>query len=97
MYHQVMKNLDYRQLHTFWTVAKEGGVTRASAKLYIAQPTISGQLRELERSVGEQLVVRSGRGIVLTACGRHVFQYAEEIFSLGREMLDGLRHAIVTI
>ncbi len=86
-----MRNLDYGQLHTFWTVAKEGGVTRASAKLFLAQPTISGQLRALERTVGEPLVVRSGRGIALTDCGRHVFQYAEEIFALGREMLDGLR------
>ncbi|MBA4015579.1 MAG: LysR family transcriptional regulator [Pirellula sp.] len=88
-----MRNLDYGQLHTFWTVAKEGGVTRASAKLFLAQPTVSGQLRALERAVGEPLVARSGRGIVLTECGRHVFQYAEEIFALGREMLEGLRGA----
>jgi LysR family transcriptional activator of nhaA len=86
-----MKHLDYGQLHTFWTVAKEGGVGKAAAKLFLAQPTVSGQLRALERAVGHPLVVRSGRGIMLSDCGRHVFQYAEEIFSLGREMLDGLR------
>lgn len=86
-----MKSLDYGQLHTFWIVAKEGGVTKAAGKLFLAQPTISGQLRALERSVGEPLVTRAGRGIMLTDCGRHVFQYAEEIFALGREMIDGLR------
>ena len=86
-----MKHLDYGQLHTFWIVAKEGGVTKAAAKLFLAQPTVSGQLRALERAVGQRLVVRAGRGIALTDCGRHVFQYCEEIFSLGREMLDGLR------
>ncbi len=86
-----MKHLDYGQLHTFWVVAKEGGVTKAAAKLFLAQPTVSGQLRALERAVGQTLVVRAGRGIALTDCGRHVFQYCEEIFSLGREMLDGLR------
>jgi len=67
MYPELMRNLDYRQLHTFWTVAKEGSVTRASAKLFLAQPTVSGQLRELELAIGTKLVARSGRGIVLTA------------------------------
>lgn len=87
----VMKHVDYGPLHTFWTVAKEGGVGKAAAKLFLAQPTVSGQLRAVERALGQTLVVRSGRGIVLTDAGRHVFQYAEEIFSLGREMLDALR------
>lgn len=86
-----MKQVDYGQLHTFWTVAKEGGVTRAAAKLFLAQPTVSGQLRALERTIGQPLLKRQGRGVVLTESGRYVYQYAEEIFSLGREMLDGLR------
>ena len=86
-----MKPLDFGQLHTFWTVATEGGVTKAAAKLFLAQPTVSGQLRALEREVGHLLVIRSGRGVALTEVGRHVFHYAEEIFSLGREMLDGIR------
>ncbi|MBN8628045.1 MAG: transcriptional activator NhaR [Planctomycetes bacterium] len=86
-----MKSLDYGQLHTFWIVAKEGGVTKAAEKLFLAQPTISGQIRSLERAVGRSLVMRSGRGIALTEYGRHIYQYAEEIFSLGREMIDGLQ------
>lgn len=86
-----MKNVDYGQLHTFWTVAKEGGVTKAAAKLFLAQPTVSGQLRALERSLGQPLIRRQGRGVVLTDSGRYLYQYAEEIFSLGREMMDGLR------
>lgn len=86
-----MKQLDYGQLHTFWTVAKEGSVTHAANKLFLAQPTVSGQVRALERTIGHPLFKRAGRGLVLTDCGRHVYQYAEEIFSLGHEMLDGLR------
>ena len=92
-YNVSMKQLDYGQLQTFWTVAKEGGVTKASRKLFLAQPTVSGQIRALERAVGQPLVRRSGRGIALTECGRHIYQYAEEIFALGREMIDGLRGA----
>jgi LysR family transcriptional activator of nhaA len=86
-----MKPVDYGQLHTFWIVAKEGGVTKAAAKLFLAQPTVSGQLRALERTLGQPLLKRQGRGVVLTDTGRYLYQYAEDIFSLGREMLDGLR------
>jgi hypothetical protein len=47
MYPVPRRNLDYRQLHAFWTVAKEGSVTCDSANLFLAQPTVSGQLRPL--------------------------------------------------
>lgn len=82
--------LNYHHLYYFWTVARLGSVTAAAAELRIAQPTISGQLRELERSLGEKLFARSGRGLVLTEKGRTVMGYAEEIFSLGRELQDNL-------
>lgn len=61
---ELMRNLDYRQLHTLWTVAKEVSVTCASAELFLAQPTVSGQLGELELAVGTQLVASSGRRTV---------------------------------
>lgn len=82
--------LNYHHLLYFWTVAKEGSVVRAADKLSLTQPTISGQLRLLEQSLGERLFERQGRGLVLTDTGRVVFRYAEEIFGLGRELLDVL-------
>lgn len=85
-----MEPFDYYHLHTFWTVAKLGSVVAAGDKLLLAQPTVSGQLRALEKSLGQRLFERSGRGLVLTETGRIVFRYADEIFALGREMLDGL-------
>jgi LysR family transcriptional activator of nhaA len=78
--------LNYHHLLYFWTVAREGSVTRASEALGLAQPTVSGQLKALEVSLGERLFARSGRGLVLTDVGRTVFRYADEIFSLGREL-----------
>jgi LysR family transcriptional activator of nhaA len=57
----------------------------------LAQPTISGQIRTLENNLGEKLFARSGRSLVLTDVGRVVFRYAEEIFGLGRELMDTLR------
>lgn len=86
-----MEWLNYHHLLYFWTVAKEGGVTRASEQLRLAQPTISAQLRALEDALGEPLFVRSGRRLELTDTGRMAYRYADEIFSLGREFLDAVR------
>jgi len=83
--------LNYHHLLYFWTVAKEGSIAAAGKKLLLAQPTISGQLRALERSIGEKLFIKAGRGLVLTDTGQLVYRYADEIFSLGREMSDALQ------
>ena len=80
--------LNYHHLLYFWVVASEGSVTAACERLHLAQPTISGQLRKLEKSMGQKLLERSGRGLVLTETGKLVFEYADEIFSLGRELTE---------
>lgn len=83
--------LNYHHLLYFWAVAKHGTIVRAAEELRLAQPTISGQIRALEDSIGERLFKRSGRNLVLTDAGRLVYQYADEIFSLGRELTDTLK------
>jgi LysR family transcriptional activator of nhaA len=83
-----MEWLNYHHLLYFWVAAREGGIGKASAKLRLAHPTVSGQIKALEQSLGERLFARAGRGVVLTEMGRLVFRYADEIFSLGRELLD---------
>lgn len=86
-----MEWLNYHHLLYFWAVAREGSVTRASEQLHLAQPTVSGQLKALEEALGEKLFERTGRRLVLTDVGRVVFRYADEIFSLGRELQDTLK------
>jgi LysR family transcriptional activator of nhaA len=83
--------LNYHHLYYFWIVAREGGVTRAAAKLRLAQPTISAQIKLLETALGERLFTREGRTLVLTDVGRLVYRYAEDIFPLGRELVQVLR------
>ncbi len=83
--------LNYHHLLYFYLVAREGGLLPASEKLRLAQSTVSGQIRALEEALGEKLFVRSGRRLVMTEIGRHVFRYAEEIFSLGQELQDSLK------
>jgi LysR family transcriptional activator of nhaA len=82
--------LNYHHLLYFYTVAREGSVARASEALHLTQPTISAQVRQLERTLGERLLERRGRGLVLTEAGRLAYHYAEEIFALGREFQDVL-------
>ncbi len=86
-----MEWLNYHHLLYFWTVAREGTIARASEELRLAQPTISGQIRVLEEQLGEKLFQRSGRNLVLTDMGRVVYRYADDIFSLGRELMDTLK------
>ena len=83
-----MEWLNYHHLLYFWTVARHGSVSAASDELRLAQPTVSGQLRMLEDALGEKLFHRVGRRMVLTDMGRTVFRYADEIFTLGRELID---------
>jgi LysR family transcriptional activator of nhaA len=82
--------LNYHHLYYFWTVAREGTIARACARLHVAQPTISSQLRALEKSLKVQLFERRGRRLVLTEAGQTAFRYAEAIFSTGRELLQTL-------
>jgi LysR family transcriptional activator of nhaA len=84
-------SLNYHHLLYFWVVAREGSVARAARELGLAQPTVSGQIRALELSLGEKLFLRTGRNLVLTDVGTVVCRYAEEIFGLGRELQETLK------
>ncbi len=86
-----MEWLNYHHLRYFWTAAKEGSLARAAAKLHVSQPSISEQIRELEEALGEKLFQREGRSNKLTDAGQVVFGYADEIFALGRELLNAVK------
>lgn len=86
-----MDRLNYHHLLYFWMVAREGGLAPAAAKLRLAHPTLSGQIRTLEQSLGEKLFEKRGRRLALTEMGRIVYGYAEEIFALGNEMVDTVK------
>jgi LysR family transcriptional regulator, transcriptional activator of nhaA len=83
--------LNYHHLLYFWVVAREGGVTAAAKRLGLTQPTVSGQVRALEEALEEKLFERKGRRLVLTEVGQVVWQYAEEIFALGKELQDTVK------
>jgi LysR family transcriptional regulator, transcriptional activator of nhaA len=86
-----METLNYHHLKLFWAVAREGNLTRASEKLRLTPQTVSGQIRLLEGALNEKLFRRSGRRLVLTEVGRVALGYAEDIFSIGQELMETLR------
>ena len=86
-----MEWLNYHHLLYFWMVVREGTVARAADRLGLTQQTVSGQIRVLEESFGEKLFVRAGRRLQPSEIGKVVYQYADEIFSLGQELRDTLK------
>jgi LysR family transcriptional activator of nhaA len=85
---------NFKHLYYFWVVAKEGGMSRAADKLDMAVQTVSAQVRELERSLGCELLKPAGRGLVLTDAGFAAMQQADLIFQLGEDLPTHVRDAV---
>jgi LysR family transcriptional activator of nhaA len=83
--------LNYQHLLYFWLVAREGGLKPAAARLRLGHSTVSTQVHVLQAALGERLFVRQGRRLVLTETGQLVYRYADEIFGLGRELMDAVK------
>ena len=75
-----MKN--FYQLTTFVTVISEGSMTAAADKLYLTQPAVSQQIRNLEEDLGVELMVRGVRQIKATPQGEVLYEYAKKIINL---------------
>ncbi len=92
----VIRRLNYQHLLYFWSVVRTGSLTKACEELALSAPTVSAQLRTLEERLGEKLLTKSGRKLVPTEVGKLVYGYANDIFSLGQEMLDALEQRPTT-
>lgn len=77
-------------LQVFLTVATERSFSRAAEKLLRTQPAVSLALQRLEQELGEKLIDRSGKELILTDAGRSVLEYARRFESLQREMDNSL-------
>lgn len=85
--------INFKHLHYFWMVAKQGSITKASEHLHITPQTISGQISLLEEQLDKDLFNKVGRNLELTNTGHMVLSYADEIFSLGSELEQSVRIA----
>ncbi len=85
--------MELRHLRYLVAVAEEGTVTAAAARLHVAQPGVSAQLRQLERELGEQLLDRGPRAATLTEAGRAVLPHARAALSA----VEGTREAVAAL
>jgi DNA-binding transcriptional LysR family regulator len=74
------------QLHTFYVVVREGTLSAAAQALYVTQPAVSLQIKQLEARLGLVLLTRRGRRQTLTDAGETVFDYARRMFGLMEEL-----------
>ena len=86
-----LESLNFHHLRYFWVVAREGGLVPAGRVLRLSHPTLSAQIRQLEEQLGEQLFAKVGRKLALTEVGQVAFRYAEEIFGLGRDLVEAVQ------
>ena len=86
--------MNFLQLRAFHGVASVGSFTGAAERLHVTQPTLSGQVKDLEQGFGIKLFERRGRGVVTTELGGRLLAITRQIFSLEAEaeqLLAGAR------
>lgn len=83
--------LNLYRLWIFMTVVEEGGFSAAANKLYLSQPSVSNQVRQLEQSLRTTLIDRSGARIRLTPEGEVLLEYAKRVFLLADEAVAAIR------
>ena len=77
--------MEIRVLKYFLAVAREGSITKAANFLHLTQPTLSRQLQDLEKELGQKLLIRGQHNVTLTSEGHILKQRAEEILSTGKK------------
>ena len=82
--------MEFYPLHVFLTIAAEKSFSRAAEKLLRTQPAVSLALQRLELDLGEKLIDRSAKDLVLTDAGRTVLDYARRFENLRQEMENAL-------
>lgn len=87
----VLDWINYHHLYYFWLTVKMGTVSAAAESLHLARPTVAAQIKDLEKAIGQKLFEKQGRGLVLTEFGTQVHKYADEIFSVGRELREFIK------
>jgi LysR family transcriptional activator of nhaA len=88
--HRARTVLNFNHLYYFHVVAAEGSVKAAAEQLGVTQPTVSEQVKLLERALGVALLRRVGGGIQLTDAGRQAFHYTSSMFDAGRRLVEAL-------
>jgi LysR family transcriptional activator of nhaA len=82
---------NFNHLYYFYMTAREGGVTKAAGLLKISQPSLSSQLKTLEREMGRTLFIKVGRGLELSSEGQMTYGYCKQIFETAHRLSENLQ------
>ncbi|MES1264040.1 MAG: LysR family transcriptional regulator, partial [Variovorax sp.] len=85
--------MELRHLRYFMAVAETGNLSRAAEKLFIAQPPLSVQIRQLEEEMGMPLFVRHPKGVRLTVAGEALVPEARSLLDRAAHMKEALQGA----
>ena len=88
--------MERRQLRYFVGISEAGSLLKASARLHVAQPSLSQQVAALEHAVGARLFDRSSRGITLTEAGKVVLEHAQVVLAELESEGDDMQAALVS-
>ena len=91
-----INTLDLYPMQVFCTVAREKSFSRAAEKLFRTQPAISMMVQRLEAELGEKLIDRSGRELLLTDAGRIVLEHARRFENLQVDLVKSVRATFLT-
>ncbi len=83
--------MEFRQLESLVAIADTGSISRAAVAVNLAQPSLSRQIALLEEELGQRLLVRTGRGVALTAAGEAFIVHARAMLETSRRARDELR------
>lgn len=83
-------NMNMKQIHYFLVVASEHQITSAAKLLYMEQPPLSYQIKQLEKELGTKLFIRKPHGLELTAAGESFRHYAAKIERLNLQAKEEL-------
>jgi LysR family transcriptional activator of nhaA len=86
-----MAQINYHHLYYFFVTAREGSIVSAARSLHVTPQTVSGQIATFEDYLGIHLFDRRGKRLYVSEQGKVAYQYAQEIFSLGEELLNTLK------
>ena len=84
--------MNLQQLTTFCTVLAEGSMTAAAEKLFLTQPAVSQQIRNLEEEMGVDLLVRGVRQVKPTLQGQILYDYAKRLLHLTQQAQVAVQH-----
>lgn len=77
-----------QQLHYAITISETGSLNKAAEILYVSQPSLTGAVREIEKTLGIKIFYRSGRGVSLTNDGLEFISYARQVYSQYEAMME---------